>query len=154
DGNPASGFNGTVTLTSSWGDVNPPTVQLVGGQAQAMVSLNRETLPPQTATITAAVAASKGSVGKIGVKARPFVRDPTPVVPPPAGPTTFGFADTVVAEPDVSVTSTGEYRMYFGGYSNGQQFKGYNFGVATSTDGTHFTPNPVPVLRAPSMPAN
>src|SRR3954451_25131736 len=42
--------------------------------------------------------------------------------------------------------------MYFGGYSGGQQFNGYNFGVATSSDGVHFTPNPVPVLRMPTMP--
>jgi hypothetical protein len=149
DGNPANGFNGTVTLSATWGDVNPSQVQLVGGQAQAMVALNRETLPPQTATIIVSFGGNKSTVGRIGVKAPPFVRDPTPTVPPPSGPNTFGFADTVVAEPGVVVTSTGDYRMYFGGYAQSQQFKGYNFGVANSTDGVHFTPNPVPVLRPP-----
>src|SRR5439155_14750938 len=128
---PAGKFNGTVTLTSSWGDVVPPTVELVNGQAVAMVALNRETLPPQTAKITATFAGNKGVSGKIAVKAPPFVRDLTAVVPPPTGTATFGFADTVVAEPDVLVTSAGEYRMYFGGFANGAQFKGYSFGVAT-----------------------
>lgn len=154
DGGDAAGFNGTVTLSSSWGDVVPGTVALVDGQAQQMIALNRETLPPQTATVTATFAGNKGSVGKIAVKAQPFVRDPTATVPTPTGPTTFGFADTIVAEPDVTIASDGTYRMYFGGYSQSQQFKGYDFGVATSTDGTHFTPNPVPVFRTPAMPMN
>ena len=148
----ADGFNGTVTLSSSWGDVVPATVALVGGQAQTMIALNRETLPPQTATVTASFGGSKGSVGKIGVKAQPFVRDPAPVVPTPTGQATFGFADTIVAEPNVIITPAGEYRMYFGGYAQSQQFKGYDFGVATSTDGVHFTPSQVPVLRMPTMP--
>ncbi|MCU1281033.1 MAG: hypothetical protein JWM53_4579, partial [bacterium] len=152
DGGAANGFDGTVTLSSSWGDVVPPTVTLVGGQAQQMIALNRETLPPQTATVTATFGGNKGSVGKIGVKAQPFVRDATAIVPTPTGPMTFGFADTVVAEPDVLITSDGQYRMYFGGYAQGQQFAGYNFGVATSSDGLHFTPNPLPVLRMPTMP--
>jgi hypothetical protein len=153
NGAAANGFNGTVTLTSNWGDVVPNTVSLVDGQAQTMIALNRETLPPQTATVTATFGGNKGSVGKIGVKAQQFVRDATAVVPTPSGTATFGFADTFVAEPNVTVTSTGEYRMYFGGYAQSQQFKGYSFGVATSTDGVHFTPNPVPVLRTPTTPA-
>jgi hypothetical protein len=147
----ADGFNGTVTLSSSWGDVLPSTVALVNGQAQAQIALNRETLPPQTATVTATFGGNKGSVGKIGVKAQQFVRDASAVVPTPTGQATFGFADTIVAEPNVIITSTGEYRMYFGGYASSQQFKGYDFGVATSTDGVHFTPNPVPVLRMPMI---
>ena len=150
NGAPASSFNGTVTLSSSWGDVSPSTVQLVDGQAQAMVSLNRETLPPQTATLTVSFAGNKGVSGKIAVKAPPFARDATPIVPPPSAMATFGFADAAIAEPDVVITSVGQYRMYFGGYSSGNQFPGYNFGVATSTDGLHFTPNPVPVLKAPT----
>lgn len=145
----ADGFNGTVTLSSSWGDVVPSTVALVDGQAQAQIALNRETLPPQTATVTASFGGNKGSVGKIGVKAQPFVRDQTAVVPTPTGTATFGFADTIVAEPNVTITPTGEYRMYFGGYAQSQQFKGYSFGVASSPDGVHFTANPVPVLRTP-----
>ncbi len=152
NGAAADGFDGTVTLSSSWGDVVPPTVALVDGQAQTMIALNRETLPPQTATVTATFAGNKGSVGKIGVTAQPFVRDPDAIVPPPTGPMTFGFADTIVAEPDVIIPSSGQYRMYFGGYAQGQQFQGYSFGVATSTDGLHFTPNPVPVLQTPAMP--
>jgi hypothetical protein len=154
NGSPADGFDGTVTLTSSWGDVVPPTVSLVNGQAQQMIALNRETLPPQTATVTATFGGSKGSIGKIAVQAQPFARDAAAVVPTPSGPQTFGFADFVVAEPNVTIGSSGEYRMYFGGYSTGQQFKGYSFGVATSTDGVHFTPSPVPVFRMPDTPAN
>jgi hypothetical protein len=153
NGAPANGFNGTVTLSSSWGDVVPGTVSLVDGQAQTMIALNRETLPPQTATVTASFGGNKGSVAKIGVMAQPFVRDATAVVPTPTMQATFGFADSFVAEPNVTIASTGEYRMYFGGLSQGAQFKGYSFGVATSTDGVHFTPNPVPVLRTPTMPA-
>lgn len=148
----AGGFNGTVTLTSSWGDITPSTVELVGGQAMQMVSLNRETLPPQTATITVSFAGNSGAVGKIGVKAPPFVRDPMATVAPPSGTDTFGWADTLVAEPDVLIDATGQYRMYFGGVSTGKQFQGYNFGVATSTDGVHFSPAPVPVYQAPTQP--
>jgi hypothetical protein len=148
----AGGFNGTVTLAASWGDVSPSTVTLANGRAQAMVALNRETLPPQTATITATFAGNKGTSGKIGVVAPPFVRDATPIVPPPTSTSTFGFADALVAEPDVILTGAGQYRMYFGGYANSGQFKGYDFGVATSTDGVHFTPNPLPVFQTPMMP--
>jgi len=96
NGAPADGFAGSVTLTSSWGDVVPSTVSLVKGQAQQMIALNRETLPPQTATVTATFGGNKGSIGKIAVQAQPFVRDATAVVPTPTGPATFGFADTVV----------------------------------------------------------
>jgi len=150
----ANGFNGTVALSSSWGDVVPSSVALVNGQAQAMVALNRETLPPQTATVTAAFGGNKGSVGKIGVRAQTFIRDTNAIVPTPTGTATFGFADTVVAEPNVIITSVGQYRMYFGGYAQSQQYKGYNFGVATSTDGVTFTPSPDPVFKTPAMPAN
>ena len=153
-GAPANGFEGTVTLSSSWGDVVPATVSLVNGQAETMIALNRETLPPQTATVSATFGGNKGSIGKIAVKAQQFVRDAMAVVPTPTGSATFGFADTIVAEPDVIVTAPGQYRMYFGGYASGQQFKGYSFGVATSTDGVHFTPNPVPVFRTPATPMN
>ncbi|HEY2748736.1 MAG TPA: hypothetical protein VGL86_29150 [Polyangia bacterium] len=150
----AGGFNGTVTLSSSWGDVVPPTVALVNGEAQAMVALNRETLPPQTATVTATFGASTGTVGKISVKAQAFARDATATVPTPTGTQTFGFADTVVAEPNVIVDGSGNYRMYFGGYSSSAQFKGYDFGVAKSTDGVHFTPQNDPILQTPMTPAN
>jgi hypothetical protein len=150
----ADGFNGSVTLSSSWGDVVPPTVSLVNGQAQAMVALNRETLPPQTATVTATFGGNSGSVGKIGVQAQSFARDAAATVPTPTGTQTFGFADTIVAEPNVVIDSNGQYRMYFGGFANSAQFKGYNFGVATSADGIHFTPQDDPVLRTPMTPAN
>ena len=143
-----------MTLSSSWGDVVPATVALVNGQAQAMVALNRETLPPQTATVTADVRRQQRN-GRQDQRARRSRSRamPTAIVPPPTGSATFGFADTVVAEPDVIITSVGQYRMYFGGYAMSQQYKGYNFGVATSTDGVHFTPSPDPIFRMPAMPA-
>ena len=154
NGSNAGGFNGTVTLSSSWGDVVPPTVALVNGEAQTMIALNRETLSPQTATVTATFGGNKGSVAKIGVKAQQFVRDATATVPTPTGAMPFGFADVLVAEPNVILTGPGQYRMYFGGVAGNGQFKGYDFGVASSTDGVHFTPGTDPVFRTPAMPAN
>src|SRR5262249_15327683 len=53
----ATGFHGTVALGFSlpngtpWGDVTPSTVKLRAGAVQLMVSLNRETVPSQPASI-------------------------------------------------------------------------------------------------------
>jgi hypothetical protein len=147
DGNGlASGFNGAVALASSWGDVTPASVTLSGGKATLQVSLNRETIAPQSAAITASFAAAKGKSGKIYVAPPTFTRDPTPLIPPASLAAPFGFANHFVAEADVEKTSDG-YRMYFGGA--GTMVQGtYAIGVATSTDGKTFTAKSAPVLVA------
>lgn len=143
----ASGFSGPVTLSSRWGDVTPNTITVASGQASAMVSLNRETLPPQTATITANFAGNRGVSNKIAVAAPPFVRDGTPIAPPPSSAQPFGFADVSVAQPDVHKTSGG-WRMYFGGVTGAT----YKFGVATSSDGKSFVPMAAPIFAAGGAP--
>jgi hypothetical protein len=150
---PAANFNGTVILTSSWGDVHvmgghgpSATVQLVGGQAQATVTLNRETLPPQAALLTASFAGNKGTSAKVAVRAPSLARAATAVVDAPSAAQPFGFADVLVAQPDVGKSASG-WRMYFGGLSSRA---GYMFGVAQSSDGgATFTPlSSTPVFAA------
>jgi hypothetical protein len=152
---PAAHFNGAVTLSSSWGDVRVvgatggvAKVLLVNGQATAMVSLNRETLPPQAARLTASFAVAKGTSGSIGVKAPELARSPTPVVDVPSSAQPFAFADVLVAQPDVRKTDQG-WRMYFGGFARGSGM-GYEFGVAQSSDnGATFKPlGSMPVFAA------
>lgn len=144
----AGNFNGTVTLSSSWGDVYPSTVTIANGSANAMVSLNRETLDPQTAAIIATFGVNNGKSGKISIHAQPLVRDATAVVPVPTAQAPFAFADTLVSQPDV-IRSGSSWRMYFGGFSNTRT--DYSFGVASSTDGKSFTPvSSSPILSAGS----
>ncbi len=137
----ATGFAGTVTLSSSWGDVRvagagaTSTVTLQAGQADAMVTLNRETLPPQTATVSARFGDNKGASNKVAVTAAQFARAADAVVPVPSAAQPYGFADTLVAQPDVQETSSG-WRMYFGGLGGGS----YMFGAAQSSDGITYTP--------------
>jgi hypothetical protein len=138
----ASGFSGAVTLTSSWGDVTPKTLMLTNGQASATVSLNRETLPPQTATIRASFAGNEGTSNKIAVKAPPLVRDPVAVVAPVSATQPFGFADQAVMQPDVIKTAD-DWRLYFRGLSS---TGGDLFGVARSRDGKSFAPPSQPIL--------
>jgi hypothetical protein len=140
---PAASFNGTVSLASSWGDVKPTTITLKNGAATANVSLNRETLPPQTATVSASFAGNKGTSGKITVKVQPFVRDANAIAPPASTASPYGFADVLVAQPDL-VRVGGAWRMYFGGYSGVRG--SYSFGLATSTDGVSFTPLAMPIF--------
>ena len=138
-GAPASGFGGSCKLASSWGDVSPTSVALKNGAASVMVQLNRETLSPAVATLTASfVGGSKGASPGVNVKAPVFVLDANEINPP------FGWATLFAAEPNV--TKVGSiYKMYFVGQSAG---KG-GFGLATSTDGKTFTAMPDPVLQSP-----
>jgi hypothetical protein len=137
-GAPASGFAGTVKLSSSWGDVSPTSTTLKGGVGTAMVQLNRETLAPAVATLSASYAGSKGASPGINVKAPPFTIGNEITAP-------FGWATNVVAEPDV-VKVGSIYKMYF----LGQGIAKFGFGLATSTDGQNFTPMPDPVLQGPA----
>jgi hypothetical protein len=141
-------FNGTVTLSASWGDVVPSTLTIQGGSGTGMVSLNRETLDPQTATITATFGVNKGTSGKVSIHAQPFTRDATAVVPVPTPAAPFAFADTLVSQSDVVHNSSG-WRLYFGGFSNNR--KDYSFGVASGSDGKSFTPlSATPILSTGS----
>jgi hypothetical protein len=146
NGQPATGFNGAVTLTSSWGDVTPSRVTLSNGVAtNAMVSLNRETLAPATATITATFNGRKAQSGKIAVELPAFVRDATPIVDDPTLQAPFGPADAYVSQPDVVKTADG-YRMYFVGGKQMMLRTLTVIGVATSSDGKKFTAQAAPVL--------
>jgi hypothetical protein len=149
----AARFHGTAALAASWGDVRvigqpagAPTVELTDGLAQAMVTLNRETLPPQAATIRASFAGNSGTSSKVAVQAPRFARQRTPVAAVPAAARPFGFADVLVAQPDVA-RDAGGWRMYFGGLSGKG---GYQFGVAASSDdGASFAAlGTTPVLAA------
>lgn len=132
-GAPAGGFSGTVQLSSSWGDVKPPTATLVGGSATVMVQLNRETLSPAVATLSASFAGNSGKSGGINVQAPSFSVSSMEIAPP------FGWATNVVAEP--SVTKIGnQYTMYFVGDGGQGVARKTGIGLATSTDGQTFTP--------------
>lgn len=144
DGTAAGAFGGTVSLASTWGDVRPATVQLAGGAATVQVTLNRETQPPQTASIVASFAGNQSTSAKITVRPPRFQKDATPVVPPASAAAPFGFADVFVAEPNVIKTADG-YRMYFGGFSTKTK---YAVGVATSTDGRSFGAQMMPVFSS------
>lgn len=142
----AANFNGTVTLTASWGDVYPATMTIANGQGSAMLSLNRETLDPQTANITATFGGNQGISGKVSIRAQPFTRDATATIPVPTAAAPFAFADALVSQPDV-VRNGASWRLYFGGFSNNRM--DYSFGVASSTDGKSFTPlSSTPILSA------
>jgi hypothetical protein len=149
----ATHFNGTITLSSTWGDVRiigaagvVATTPLVNGQAQVMVALNRETLPPQAAVLHASFAGNQGASGKVAVRAPSLARAATAAVDVPSSAQPFGFADELVAQPDVKKGQSG-WRMYFGGLATRS---GYMFGVAQSSDGgATFTPlSTTPVLTA------
>ena len=127
-----------MALDATWGDVDPPTAALTGGKATVMASLDREVTPPQTAQIVARAGDATGRSAKLCVQAPPFVKDATAVVPAVglvAGGGKFGWADQVIAEPDVVRDAAGMYRMYFLGV--GASMPGV--GTATSLDGKTFT---------------
>jgi hypothetical protein len=137
-GAPAASFGGTVTLSASWGDVQPATVALTGGTATAMVSLNRETLSPAVATVTASFAGQKGTSGGINVSAPNFTVQLTDDISNP-----FGWAKQIVTE-GALIKEGSIYEMYFIGQGPGR----YGVGLATSVDGKTFTPLTDPVLQA------
>ncbi len=151
DGTPATGFNDTVTLGfelsdgTSWCDVNPPTVQLIDGKATSvMVTLNRETIPPQRPLLTAIFAGNKGSSAGIQVNAPPFSKDTAATVAPVGVGKPFGWADSFVAQPALLYDGSG-FRMYF----SGMQLKAgsqVSLGLATSTDGRTFSAQSAPIF--------
>ena len=136
NGAPASGFGGTVQLSSSWGDVKPPTATLKGGTATVMVQLNRETLSPAVAIVSASFNGNLGKSPGINVQAPTFALDPTEINAP------FGWATNLAAE--AAVTKVGnDYQMYF----VGQAGPAFGIGMATSADGRTFTPTAAPLLQ-------
>ncbi len=145
----ASDFSGTVSLSfvlsnhSAWCDVSPSTVQLKNGTATAMVTLNRETIPPQAPQLAASFYGNIGLSGPVTVRAPDFSRDTAPVVGPVNAINGFGWANSSIVEPDVTYVD-GNYRMYFSG-SNTLGTK-IGIGVATSSDGAHFTAQANPLL--------
>jgi hypothetical protein len=146
DGTPATGFNGTVKLTSTWGDVNPSSVPLANGAASPTISLNRETLAPAVALVSASAAGNTGTSGGINVHApcstcmTHFSVDAGEILP---SIMPFGWAKDVAAEPAI-VKQGSIYNMYFLGQGGGK----YGFGLATSTDGKTFMPLTDPILQA------
>lgn len=144
-GNAASEFAGEVTLTASWGDVRPNKVKLQNGVATVDVTLNRETLPPQTANLLATFIGNTGKSGKISVSVGKFTRQAGAVIPPASKLRPFGWADTVVAQPNVLRDANGAYRMYFVGAAEAMS-NASSVGIATSPDGKTWTPQPQPVI--------
>jgi hypothetical protein len=135
---PSVTFGGTVKLTSSWGDVSPAEVTLSAGKATTMVSLNRETLSPATATITATFADKyKGASPKVNVNAPEFAVDATETASAP-----FGWATIAIAQPNVVKKGATTYMYFYGRALNNIA----GIGVASSTDGKVFTANAAPVF--------
>jgi hypothetical protein len=150
DGTAASGFNNTVTLSfglpdgTRWCDVTPSTVTLKNGSAQTVVTLNRETIPPQQPKLHANFFGNSGDSAGIEVLAPPFTKDADAIVAPVSAAKPFGWADSLVAEPAILLDGTG-FRMYFVGFHLAAGV-GVSIGVATSTDGKTFTPKMDPVF--------
>lgn len=145
-GNAASEFAGEVTLASTWGDVRPNKVKLQNGAATVDVKLNRETLPPQTASILASFyGGNTGKSGKISVSVARFVRETEPVIPPASKLRPFGWANFLVAQPNVLRDANGGYRMYFVGVAESTP-DASSIGIATSPDGKTWTPQAEPVI--------
>jgi hypothetical protein len=146
----ASGFQGDVALSSTWGDVTPAQVKLMNGAVTVQLRLNRETVAPQAAALKASFAGNGGTSGKIYVTAPVFVREADAVVEPPSPARPFGFATHLVAEATVTKDGDG-YRMYFGGAGPSVPHF-YGFGVATSSDGHSFTARSDVLLQAGDAP--
>jgi len=153
DGSPATGYNGVVDLAFSlpdgqrWCDVEPRTVEVKGGTATVMVSLNRETVPPQSPRLRAVAGQAEGSSGPITVKVGAFTRDPTPVVAPVDTGGAWGWAKIAVGLPSILVGQSG-YTMYFSGVEKSGPLDPprFSIGVASSPDGKTFTPTAAPVI--------
>jgi len=177
DGSPANGFAGSVTLSSTWGDVcvgtagclgAPDKVTLAGGVASGVeVQLNRETISPQTAILRAEFAAAVGTSGKlqINVAAPTFMRGSAPLVPPLETDyertglkltvlprVKFGSAAVFAGAPSVIKQADG-WRMYFsgGGLISDAGPTGDKItagtSVASSTDGKRFMPPTAPLFE-------
>ncbi len=150
DGTPSSSFRGTVDLSfrlpdgTLWGDVRPPQVMLTAGQAQLMVTVNRETIPPQQPRLEAHFAGASGTSPPLLVLPQPLVRDAAPVAQAP-----FGWADEAVGFPSVAWDGK-QFRMYFIG-AGAKMLRGA--GVATSLDGKVFVPNGVPLFPGSNNPS-
>jgi hypothetical protein len=135
----AAGYNGPVELSANWGDVLPATLTLAAGRVSDMVTLNRETLPPSVATLTARFGdKSSGKSGRINVKAPAFAVEPKGIEAP------FGWADQIVAQANV-VRIGATFHMSFVGVS-GLVVQQMGIGAATSTDGKTFTAAGAPIL--------
>ena len=162
-GGSAGGFTGEVSLSASWGDVcvgardclkAPKTVHLANGTGAAMVSLNRETIPPQTAVLFADYAGRRGSSesARINVAPTPFTRDLRPVVPRVSETETFGPVDVHASAAQVEHVD-GQYRMYFHALST-VFANGSAIALATSSDGIRFDPSSVKEVFHQPQPGN
>jgi hypothetical protein len=156
DGQPATGFNGTVTLSfvlpggERWCDVSPSTVTLQGGQAaNVMVAVNRETIPPQQPHLLASFGAATGQSAGITVLAPALTKDANATVPPVSAQAPFGYATTYLAEADV-IFDGSQFRLYFAGGASTASTRSA-IGVATSADGGRtFSARTTPVFSAAS----
>jgi hypothetical protein len=160
DGSPATGFSGTITLSSTWGDVCvgtdgclglPNQVSLQGGAGTATIQLNRETIPPQSVLLRAELAGNVGISNKlrITVTAPLFARDDKPIVPPITAlpSTSFGYATQNLGGPSVIKTKSG-WSMYFFARLGPSDQPRSTIGVATSTDGKTFSPPNTPLYES------
>jgi hypothetical protein len=170
DGTPATGFSGTITLSSTWGDVCvgtggcvglPDKIAMQGGTASATAQLNRETIPPLSALLRAELAGNVGTSGKlrITVTAPIFARDAQPVVAPLTivPPTSYGFATLAMGAPSVIKSADGWHMFFFGAdvkKVSGKDEVHLAVGVANSTDGKSFTPTATPLFEAGGLPDN
>jgi hypothetical protein len=120
--------------------VRPATVALKGGSAQLNVTVNRESIPPQSPQLTASFAGNSGSSPGMTVMAPTFKRDATALANAP-----FGWAMLNANSPSV-VWDGKQFRMYFAGNAD---MMSSGVGVALSSDGGKtFTPQPAKLFPA------
>ncbi|HWE26768.1 MAG TPA: hypothetical protein VHB97_02145 [Polyangia bacterium] len=143
DGALADRFAATVDLTftladgTKWADVRPSTLALDKGVGSAMVTINRETIPPQSPRLTATFFGNSGGSSDVQVVAPTFVKDAAAI-----GNPGFGWATLNAGSPAV-VFDGAKFRMYFTGSEPTIRLK---IGLATSSDGQTFTPMDAPIF--------
>jgi hypothetical protein len=145
DGALADGFNGTVDLSfvlgdgTRWADVRPSTLALQDGAGSQLVTINRETIPPQAPLLTASWLGATGAAGGVQVVPPTFVKDAAAI-----GNPGYAWATANASSPAV-VWDGAQFRMYFVGTDPTVQNK---LGLATSPDGKTFTPMPAAIFPA------
>jgi hypothetical protein len=156
-GAPATGFTGSVTISSTWGDVCvggdgcaslPNKVTLAGGTGSAMIQLNRETIPPSSAILRAALAGNIGTSGELQITVSPptFTADTNPIVAPLTGAASYGFSSTWIGGPSIVKSANGWQMFYLGNVKGSVGHVG--IGAASSTDGVSFDQPSMPIFEA------
>jgi hypothetical protein len=136
-----SGYQGQPAFSSSWGDLTSQKPRFIGGTADVMLSLNRETSGNNLAIIKVDDGQAIGSSSGLKVVAPAWQPlDAAAVFQPPTN-----TWDALISSPRW-VRKGGLNYLFYQGTTTGAS--GYNWGLATSNDGVTWMRNPTPVFAA------